>query len=214
MKNAFLRHLAPATLMVCLSLTWFACQKETIAPVEETLLHKDVTVRDASGLNTAVIRVSAALPELLEAQDWSKIIEIEALLETPDTKSFNQTPEQTEAPATGGEVRFEIVSQHLQDGAKGVSLHFNYPSGSAAERWQWVATFTTSYDNIRVTTNSGCHDVYYSKRVYSYSSFVLISAFFNRCNPGSWTYAYCIPSYQMRSQTYYNTGASFTITAW
>lgn len=215
MKNALLRRLAPATLLLCLSLTWFACQKETtLAPAEATTTHKDITLYDPNGLNSAVIRVSSESTELLDAQDWSKVIELTALTETPATGAFNEPSESTEAPRNLPEVRFEIVSQHLQEGAKGISLRFSDPSDAAADRWQWVNTFTTSYDNIKVKVNYGCHDVYYYKRPYSYSSFSLMAAFFNRCTAGSWTTAYSIPSYQMQSKTYYNNGTSFTITAW
>lgn len=212
MKHILFSRLLSALLVVCASTLFFACQKDAVeSPAPEALAYKDLNITDASGQNSALIRVSAASAALLEEQDWSKSVRLEAITETP-AEAFTETGERTEAPASAAEVNFEILSQQLQPGVKGLALHFTPQTGN--ERWQWVYTVTTGYDNIRVRVNYGCHDVYYYRRPNSSSGFIFIAAYFNRCTPNSWTRAWSIPSHQMRAKVYYNSGTSFTVTTW
>ncbi len=158
-----------------------------------------------------MLRVRTANPALLEEQDWTKSVQVEALTETPG-ESFNEQGEQAEAPASTAEVNFEIISQQMQSGVKALALHFTPQTGN--ERWQWVYTVTTTYDRIRVKVNYGCHDAYYYRRPYASSGFIFMGWYSYRCSAGSWTQAQSVPSYQMQAKVYYNNGASFTVTTW
>lgn len=213
MKHLLFSRLLSALLVVCASVLFFACQKDAVVdlPAPEARSYKDLTITDASGQNSALLRVHAANAALLEEQDWSKLVQVEALTETPDA-SFNEPSVQTEAPSSSAEVEFEIISQQMQPGVKALALHFTPQTGY--ERWQWVYTVTTSYDYIKVRVNYGCHTVYYYRRPSYYSGFIFMGAFLNRCSSGSWTQASCVPSYQMQAKVYYNNGASFTVTTW
>ncbi len=214
MKKSNLFFCATAAMLTLMSLLWFSCQKESASGSPDPAIYfKDITLY--SGENSVVLRISSSQEDLLDAGNWAETVELETLKTLPaDQPSQEQHANNTELPV-GAEVGFEIVRQQLKPDVKGIALHFKNPgSAGAGDRWQWVNTFTTTYDNVKVTTNYGCHDVYYYKRPYSYSNFALMAAFFNRCTTGSWTYAASVPSYQMRSQTYYNNGTSFTITAW
>lgn len=204
--------LIPFAVLAAAALLLASCQKENIS--EPATASRLVTLTDQSGKNTVTLRLSADAA-LLDQTDWTTFVSLEPVFQAPDIAAFNEPSEALEIPAAGAqEVRMELMSQQLEPGAVGVTLRFRGNADAAAERWQWVTTFTTSYDRVKVTTNYNCHDVYYYKRPYSYSGFSLMAAFFNRCSPGSWTSASSIPSYQMQAKIYYNSNTSFGITAW
>ncbi len=212
MKHILFSRLLSALLVVCASVMFFACQKEAVEPpAPEALAYKDLTIQDVSGQNSMVVRVHTADPALLHEQDWAKAMQVEALTAAP-SEPFDEKGDQAAAPGSStAEVNFEILSQQMQPGVKALALRFT-PQASN-ERWQWVYTLTTSKDNIKVTANSGCHAVYYYKRPTYSSGFIYMGGWGNRC-AFSWTQATSIGSYQMRTQVYYNNGASFTVTTW
>ncbi len=206
-------------LLSALVLTFFAaamftsCKKDEITNVEPKPFSKDIQVSDATGKNTVLVRVTAAQADYLETADWSKALEVKPMFETP-TEEFTEKSGEEPNLENLREINFEILEENLEPGVKGVQLGVSpEKAGVVADRWNWVYTFTTSYNVIRVTANWGCHDDHYYRKLYSNSAYSWVFSAYNRCAYLSWTQGWSIPSYRMRVKVYYNS-ATFWVNAW
>ena len=154
-----------------------SCQKEQLqpeiaAPVTEQELpmySKDVAFTDASGKNTAVVRISTDNASFLEEEDLSKLLRIEPVFELDSEESHSGQEPNGESEMTATiSVNFEIISQQLEPGAVALRLVFDQNSNGAVQErvpFYLLMTITTTKDHVHVSITTDC------AQVFSYWSF-------------------------------------------